>query len=222
MDVGGGVGGEGDFWKSQAWAGRQRDWWFISELCRMMMRIKDLISGGSMCQFKPADQLLWFICRLFGDDSDLHFWTVASHYLQSFAYARQLSMATADGQVQSEGIQPLAHNHLDICHDVLCESSYFQVSFHFAWTWKMVLFKMLKGDSFAIISALLQYILSLTTVPYSSVISQCLIVRTFLSLTSLLSFHPCCYSSNKIFSLWLQPVAICAELKELSSLCLHQ
>lgn len=66
--------------------------------------------------------------RLFGDDSDLHFWTVASHYLQSFAQARQLSVANADGQVQSEGTQTPAQNHLDICHDVLCESSYFQVS----------------------------------------------------------------------------------------------
>lgn len=66
--------------------------------------------------------------RLFGDESDLHFWTVASHYLQSFAQARQLSVSTADGQTQSEGTQPAAQNHLDICHDVLCESSYFQVS----------------------------------------------------------------------------------------------
>lgn len=66
--------------------------------------------------------------RLFGDESDLHFWTVASHYLQSFAQARQLSVSTADGQAQSEGTQPAAQNHLDICHDVLCESSYFQVS----------------------------------------------------------------------------------------------
>uniref|UniRef100_A0A8C6WX86 WD repeat domain 11 n=1 Tax=Neogobius melanostomus TaxID=47308 RepID=A0A8C6WX86_9GOBI len=49
------------------------------------------------------------VSRLFGDESDLHFWTVASHYLQSFAQA-----------------QPSPQNHLDICHDVLCESSYFQ------------------------------------------------------------------------------------------------
>lgn len=63
--------------------------------------------------------------RLFGDESDLHFWTVASHYLQSFAQARQLS---AEGHAQSEGTQPSPQNHLDICNDVLCESSYFQVS----------------------------------------------------------------------------------------------
>lgn len=67
-------------------------------------------------------------CRLFGDESDLHFWTVASHYLQSFAQARQLSVSTAEGQAQSEATQPSPQNHLDICNDVLCESSYFQVS----------------------------------------------------------------------------------------------
>uniref|UniRef100_A0A8B9HAU5 WD repeat-containing protein 11 n=1 Tax=Astyanax mexicanus TaxID=7994 RepID=A0A8B9HAU5_ASTMX len=44
------------------------------------------------------------VSRLFGDESDLQFWTVAAHYIQSF----------------SQG-------HLDICHDILCESSFFQV-----------------------------------------------------------------------------------------------
>lgn len=63
--------------------------------------------------------------RLFGDESDLTFWTVASHYLQSFAQARHLSVSAAEG---SEESQPSPQNHLDICQDVLCESSYFQVS----------------------------------------------------------------------------------------------
>uniref|UniRef100_A0A3P8WQI6 WD repeat-containing protein 11 n=1 Tax=Cynoglossus semilaevis TaxID=244447 RepID=A0A3P8WQI6_CYNSE len=63
--------------------------------------------------------------RLFGDESDLQFWTVASHYLQSFAQARQLSVSTADGQTQIEATQT-PQNHLDICHDILCESTYFQ------------------------------------------------------------------------------------------------
>uniref|UniRef100_A0A3Q2XFW3 WD repeat-containing protein 11 n=1 Tax=Hippocampus comes TaxID=109280 RepID=A0A3Q2XFW3_HIPCM len=63
---------------------------------------------------------------LFGDESDLHFWTVASHYLQSFAQARQLSVATVEGEIQSELAQQSPQNHLDICHDMLCESSYFQ------------------------------------------------------------------------------------------------
>ncbi|XP_053189028.1 WD repeat-containing protein 11 [Scomber japonicus] len=66
------------------------------------------------------------VSRLFGDESDLNFWTVASHYLQSFAQARQLSLSAAEGQAQNEGTQQSPHNHLDICHDVLCESSYFQ------------------------------------------------------------------------------------------------
>lgn len=51
------------------------------------------------------------VSRLFGDESDLHFWTVASHYLQSFAQARQLSVSTAEGQTQSEGTQPSPQNH---------------------------------------------------------------------------------------------------------------
>uniref|UniRef100_A0A668SFR4 WD repeat-containing protein 11 n=1 Tax=Oreochromis aureus TaxID=47969 RepID=A0A668SFR4_OREAU len=66
------------------------------------------------------------VSRLFGDESDLHFWTVASHYIQSFAQARQLTVSAAEGQAQSEGVQPSPQSHLDICHDVLCESSYFQ------------------------------------------------------------------------------------------------
>uniref|UniRef100_A0A8C8DL20 WD repeat-containing protein 11 n=1 Tax=Oryzias sinensis TaxID=183150 RepID=A0A8C8DL20_9TELE len=63
------------------------------------------------------------VSRLFGDESDLHFWTVASHYLQSFAQARQLSVSSADG---GDAAQPPLQHHLDICYDVLCESSYFQ------------------------------------------------------------------------------------------------
>lgn len=63
------------------------------------------------------------VSRLFGDESDLNFWTVASHYLQLFAQARQLSMTTEEGSAET---QPSPHNHLDICHDILCESSYFQ------------------------------------------------------------------------------------------------
>lgn len=101
-------------------------WLFISEkLCTIKTGIIDFISTHDS---EAADRFVVVHPRLFGDDSDLHFWTVASHYLQSFAQTRQLSVATADGQVQSEGTQTPAQNHLDICHDVLCESSYFQVS----------------------------------------------------------------------------------------------
>ncbi|XP_053731635.1 WD repeat-containing protein 11 isoform X1 [Synchiropus splendidus] len=66
------------------------------------------------------------VSRLFGDESDLQFWTVASHYLQLFAQSRQLSVSTTEGQSQGEAAQATPQNHLDICHDVLCESSYFQ------------------------------------------------------------------------------------------------
>lgn len=85
-------------------------------------------SEGSIIDSGPSWSVFVVNRRLFGDESDLHFWTVASHYLQSFAQARQLSVSTAEGQAQSEATQPPAQNHLDICHDVLCESSYFQVS----------------------------------------------------------------------------------------------
>uniref|UniRef100_H2MDP5 WD repeat-containing protein 11 n=1 Tax=Oryzias latipes TaxID=8090 RepID=H2MDP5_ORYLA len=90
----------------------------------------------SVCDWLPSDtksvlqdpeltllQRCLLVSRLFGDESDLHFWTVASHYLQSFAQARQLSVSSADG---GDGAQPPLQHHLDICYDVLCESSYFQ------------------------------------------------------------------------------------------------
>ncbi|TSN48459.1 WD repeat-containing protein 11 [Bagarius yarrelli] len=66
------------------------------------------------------------VSRLFGDESDLQFWNVAAHYIKSFAEARQLSVPTPDGQTQPEYSQSTAQCHLDICHDILCESSFFQ------------------------------------------------------------------------------------------------
>ncbi|KAF3842420.1 hypothetical protein F7725_024371 [Dissostichus mawsoni] len=72
----------------------------------------------------PELSLLQRCLRLFGDESDLHFWTVASHYIQAFAQAR---LSTAEGNNQGEGTKPPPpQNHLDICNDILCESSYFQ------------------------------------------------------------------------------------------------
>uniref|UniRef100_A0A8C5FWZ5 WD repeat-containing protein 11 n=1 Tax=Gadus morhua TaxID=8049 RepID=A0A8C5FWZ5_GADMO len=65
------------------------------------------------------------VSRLFGDESDLQFWSVASHYLQSFAQARLLSVPTAEALQHDVG-QPGCHGYLDICHDTLCESGYFQ------------------------------------------------------------------------------------------------
>uniref|UniRef100_A0A6I8Q846 WD repeat-containing protein 11 n=1 Tax=Xenopus tropicalis TaxID=8364 RepID=A0A6I8Q846_XENTR len=52
------------------------------------------------------------VARLYGDESELHFWTVAAHYLQAFQ--REKSQAGS------------ALNPLDICYDLLCENSYFQ------------------------------------------------------------------------------------------------
>ncbi|XP_016422640.1 WD repeat-containing protein 11 [Sinocyclocheilus rhinocerous] len=63
------------------------------------------------------------VSRLFGDESDLQFWTVAAHYIQSFAQSCQPSGYVPEGQTPAEGPQS---SHLDICHDILCESSFFQ------------------------------------------------------------------------------------------------
>uniref|UniRef100_A0A8C8JZJ4 WD repeat-containing protein 11 n=1 Tax=Oncorhynchus tshawytscha TaxID=74940 RepID=A0A8C8JZJ4_ONCTS len=67
------------------------------------------------------------VSRLFGDESDLQFWTVAAHYLQSFAQARHLSVPVPEGQTPAEGTQATPQGHLDIYHDTLCESFYFQL-----------------------------------------------------------------------------------------------
>ncbi|XP_053306224.1 WD repeat-containing protein 11 [Spea bombifrons] len=52
------------------------------------------------------------VARLYGDESDLHFWTVASHYLQVFQ--------------QKASNTSISANPLDICYDLLCENVYFQ------------------------------------------------------------------------------------------------
>uniref|UniRef100_A0A8B9H9G6 WD repeat-containing protein 11 n=1 Tax=Astyanax mexicanus TaxID=7994 RepID=A0A8B9H9G6_ASTMX len=70
---------------------------------------------------------LLFHLSLFGDESDLQFWTVAAHYIQSFSQARQLSVPASETQPPAEGSQSVPQGHLDICHDILCESSFFQV-----------------------------------------------------------------------------------------------
>lgn len=119
---------------------RQSVGWMMEELWSLMSKRVGK-PGAMMIQAAESDwsrdkhwtQVMRFCfsvanCRLFGDESDLHFWTVASHYIQSFAQARQLTVSAAEGQAQSEGVQPSPQSHLDICHDVLCETSYFQVS----------------------------------------------------------------------------------------------
>ncbi|XP_073690368.1 WD repeat-containing protein 11 [Garra rufa] len=66
------------------------------------------------------------VSRLFGDESDLQFWTVASHYIQSFTQSCQPSGSAPEGQTPAESPQSTPFSHLDICHDTLCESSFFQ------------------------------------------------------------------------------------------------
>ncbi|KAJ8418074.1 hypothetical protein AAFF_G00137830 [Aldrovandia affinis] len=63
------------------------------------------------------------VSLLFGDESDLQFWTVAAHYLQVFSRAQQLDVPVPGARARARG-GPACH--LDICHDTLCESSYFQ------------------------------------------------------------------------------------------------
>ncbi|KFO66207.1 WD repeat-containing protein 11, partial [Corvus brachyrhynchos] len=59
------------------------------------------------------------VARLYGDESELHFWTIAAHYLHSLC---QEKPAKADTAVLQEQLV----NPLDICYDILCENSYFQ------------------------------------------------------------------------------------------------
>ncbi|XP_069045129.1 WD repeat-containing protein 11 isoform X2 [Lepisosteus oculatus] len=63
------------------------------------------------------------VSRLFGDESDLQFWTVAAHYLYAFSQGKLLSVPS---QYQTEMTQDKLAGHLDICYDTLCENSYFQ------------------------------------------------------------------------------------------------
>ncbi|CAH2322762.1 WD repeat-containing 11 [Pelobates cultripes] len=55
------------------------------------------------------------VARLYGDESELHFWTIAAHYLQVFQRTRLSSSTTPASP-------------LDICYDLLCENAYFQVT----------------------------------------------------------------------------------------------
>ncbi|XP_008325785.1 WD repeat-containing protein 11 [Cynoglossus semilaevis] len=119
----------------QPWSGTftmditQVDYSEKEEIKGLIQEQLNSLSNDMKCVLQDPElsllQRCLLISRLFGDESDLQFWTVASHYLQSFAQARQLSVSTADGQTQIEATQT-PQNHLDICHDILCESTYFQ------------------------------------------------------------------------------------------------
>uniref|UniRef100_A0A673MEK5 WD repeat-containing protein 11 n=1 Tax=Sinocyclocheilus rhinocerous TaxID=307959 RepID=A0A673MEK5_9TELE len=85
--------------------------------------IKGLIQEQLNSLSNRKSLIHFFFIRLFGDESDLQFWTVAAHYIQSFAQSCQPSGYVPEGQTPAEGPQS---SHLDICHDILCESSFFQ------------------------------------------------------------------------------------------------
>ncbi|XP_028585907.2 WD repeat-containing protein 11 [Podarcis muralis] len=62
------------------------------------------------------------VSRLYGDESELHFWTAAAHYLHTFSRGKPLTVKAEDTLIpQGKWISPL-----DICYDILCENSYFQ------------------------------------------------------------------------------------------------
>uniref|UniRef100_A0A7M4EW33 WD repeat domain 11 n=1 Tax=Crocodylus porosus TaxID=8502 RepID=A0A7M4EW33_CROPO len=62
------------------------------------------------------------LSRLYGDESELHFWTVAAHYLHNLYQEKVQTAKTTDTVILPEKLV----NPLDICYDILCENSYFQ------------------------------------------------------------------------------------------------
>ncbi|KAF4019301.1 hypothetical protein G4228_010731 [Cervus hanglu yarkandensis] len=62
------------------------------------------------------------LARLYGDESELHFWTVAAHYLHSLSQEKAVSTPVAKEAAPRDRV----NNPLDICYDVLCENAYFQ------------------------------------------------------------------------------------------------
>lgn len=84
-------------------------WWPLQAAC-----------SGLESEFTEA---LLSSSRLYGDESELHFWTVAAHYLHSLSQAKSGdTVVTKDGAPKDK-----LNNPLDICYDVLCENAYFQV-----------------------------------------------------------------------------------------------
>lgn len=73
-----------------------------------------------MKKCKPVSHPALYLLRLYGDESELHFWTIAAHYLHSLC---QEKPAKPDPAILQEQLV----NPLDICYDILCENSYFQV-----------------------------------------------------------------------------------------------
>ncbi|KFV74400.1 WD repeat-containing protein 11, partial [Struthio camelus australis] len=61
------------------------------------------------------------VARLYGDESELHFWTIAAHYLHSLSQEKLSKLTDTTTVIQEKLVNPL-----DICYDVLCENYYFQ------------------------------------------------------------------------------------------------
>uniref|UniRef100_A0A8D2J8X0 WD repeat-containing protein 11 n=1 Tax=Varanus komodoensis TaxID=61221 RepID=A0A8D2J8X0_VARKO len=90
----------------------------------MQEQLHSLSNDIKKLLFDPEFTLLQrclLVSRLYGDESELHFWTVAAHYLHTFSQEKALTVK-AEGNISQENwINPL-----DICYDILCENSYFQ------------------------------------------------------------------------------------------------
>uniref|UniRef100_A0A8C4QUC4 WD repeat domain 11 n=1 Tax=Eptatretus burgeri TaxID=7764 RepID=A0A8C4QUC4_EPTBU len=68
-------------------------------------------------------QRLLLTARLFGDESELHFWMVSAFYLQHYGVTH-----CGEGGAQGKrNLQTVMHSDsLDTCYDVLCENSFYQ------------------------------------------------------------------------------------------------
>ncbi|XP_072335440.1 WD repeat-containing protein 11 [Scyliorhinus torazame] len=94
------------------------------EVKLLMLEQLNSISYDIQCLLLDPDfemlQRCSLVARLFGDESELQFWTVAAHYLYSFSKGKEL--------IQLNAAQESQASPLDICYDTLCEHSYFQRS----------------------------------------------------------------------------------------------
>lgn len=72
-------------------------------------------------KYKDVSRPDLYLLRLYGDESELHFWTIAAHYLHSLSQEKP-AKPTDTAILQEQLVNPL-----DICYDILCENYYFQV-----------------------------------------------------------------------------------------------
>ncbi|XP_048465155.1 WD repeat-containing protein 11 [Rhincodon typus] len=89
----------------------------------MVEQLNSILNDIQCLLLDPEFQLVQrcsLVARLFGDESELQFWTVAAHYLYSFSKEKEL--------IPSNAVQENQASPLDICYDILCENSYFQRS----------------------------------------------------------------------------------------------